>query len=305
MTERDIASSQLLTLRGVDHTARPTWKLRETIEFYRDKLGLPLVHTISARGWGPATHPDFLHFFFDSGNGSTIAFFYYLGSDMPDAMQGREYAAPVPEDHITDATHTAWLVDSASELQAWKTKLEASGLKVSVETRHEVIESIYVRDPNGYFIEFTRKLRPLGLVDSQDAELTLKAALAAEDAAAIAGKRLSCIDDVWAAKANMLDKKAPSPKNFGASGKTLGIYVPRVEEFSSLLQNAALRDDCRFSVVGNYDLIEAEVTLQFDRRALGLKPAVWYGLFTGGVRGRIEKFDRDSVVISPAAKSSI
>ncbi|MGC3984005.1 MAG: VOC family protein [Pseudorhodoferax sp.] len=38
---------------GVHHTARPTWKLRETIEFYRDTLGLPLVHAISARGWGP------------------------------------------------------------------------------------------------------------------------------------------------------------------------------------------------------------------------------------------------------------
>ena len=69
-----------LTLRGVDHTARPTWKLRETIEFYRDKLGLPLVHVISARGWGPATHPDFLHLFFDSGNGSSIAFFYSFGT---------------------------------------------------------------------------------------------------------------------------------------------------------------------------------------------------------------------------------
>ena len=41
-------------LNGVHHTARPTWKLRETVEFYRDKLGLPLVHAISARGWGPS-----------------------------------------------------------------------------------------------------------------------------------------------------------------------------------------------------------------------------------------------------------
>ena len=27
-----------LLLNGVDHTARPTWKLRETVEFYRDML---------------------------------------------------------------------------------------------------------------------------------------------------------------------------------------------------------------------------------------------------------------------------
>ena len=87
------ASSSKLVLCGVDHTARPTWKLKETVEFYRDILGLPLIHVISARGWGPATHPDFLHFFFDSGHGSTIAFFYYLGSDVPEQMQGRDNAA--------------------------------------------------------------------------------------------------------------------------------------------------------------------------------------------------------------------
>ena len=46
-----------LSLNGVDHTARPTWKLNETVEFYRDILGLPLVHAISARGWGPPRPP--------------------------------------------------------------------------------------------------------------------------------------------------------------------------------------------------------------------------------------------------------
>jgi catechol 2,3-dioxygenase-like lactoylglutathione lyase family enzyme len=105
-----------LRLHGVDHTARPTWRLRETVAFYRDILGLPLVHVISARGWGPATHPDFLHFFFDSGQGSTIAFFYYLGSDEPEALRGRSRMRPLPEDHVFDATHTAWLVESEDEL---------------------------------------------------------------------------------------------------------------------------------------------------------------------------------------------
>src|ERR1700761_835566 len=175
------ANPQQLKLPGVDHTARPTWKLRETVEFYRDKLGLPLIHVISARGWGPSTHPDFLHFFFDSGNGSTIAFFYYLGSNQPGELNGRAERAPVPEDHVFDATHTAWLVESEEKLHEWKAKLERAGLNLSVETRHEVIESIYVRDPNGYFIEFTRKLRPLGKLDAEDAALTLQAAMEAED----------------------------------------------------------------------------------------------------------------------------
>ena len=287
-----------LVLRGVDHTARPTWKLRETIEFYRDKLGLPLVHVISARGWGPATHPDFLHFFFDSGNGSTIAFFYYLGAQMPQALEGRADRPPLPDDHVFDATHTAWIVDSAADLQSWKRRLEAQGLEVSVETAHEVIESIYVRDPNGYFVEFTRKLRPLDAIDAADGALTLQAALAAEDAAAANNRQLAHIDDIWSGKARLLDARR---KTAGASiAAGIGIYVPRLQEFSALVKDAAARGDCTVTQEGDYDLIESADPVEFRRKTLGLKPAVWYGLFTGGVRGRIDVFDRDRVVIVPA-----
>lgn len=286
-----------LTLKGVDHTARPTWKLRETIEFYRDKLGLPLVHVISARGWGPATHPDFLHFFFDSGRGSTIAFFYYLGSDAPAALEGRAAMKPLPEDHVFDATHTAWLVDSEDELRAWKHKLEAAGLNVSVETRHEVIESIYVRDPNGYFVEFTRKLRPLSDVDALDAQLTLQAAIDAEAAAAQAGQRLTRIDTIWSRKAALLAQRTGRH----TAGGSIRIFVPRVDEFATLVKAARTRAACRVSSVESFDLIEADTAIEFERKELGLKPAVWYGLFTGGVQGAIEVFDRDRVRIAPSA----
>lgn len=282
-----------LTLGGVDHTARPTWKLRETIEFYRDKLGLPLIHVISARGWGPATHPDFLHFFFDSGNGSTIAFFYYLGSDQPASLEGREHLAPVPDDHVFDATHTAWQVETADDLHAWKIRLESKGLKVSSETRHEVIESIYVRDPNGYFIEFTRKLRPLTALDATDGDLTLQAALSAEDNARKQGRRVTAIDEVWSLKASLLDSAG------GASGTGLSIYVPCVDEFAALVREASRSAECTVTRMGGYDRIDADHPIEFRRADLGLKPAVWYGLFTGGLRGTIETLDRDRVRIAP------
>ncbi|MBL0420707.1 VOC family protein [Ramlibacter sp. AW1] len=279
-----------LVLRGVDHTARPTWKLQETLHFYRDVLGLPLVHVISARGWGPATHPDFLHFFFDSGNGSTIAFFYYLGEDEPATLQGRAGRAPWPEDHVFDATHTAWLVDSAEELQAWRQRLEQLGLEVSVATTHEVIESVYVRDPNGYFIEFTRKLRPLGEVDATDAELTLRAAVDAEHDARSQGRRVRHIDEVWARKASLLSSAGRAP---------LRIHVPAVPEFAALVEAARGRPGCRVTPGPTHHLIESEQPLEFGRRELGLKPAVWWGLFTGGVHGSIESYDRDRVRIAP------
>jgi catechol 2,3-dioxygenase-like lactoylglutathione lyase family enzyme len=279
-----------LVLGGVDHTARPTWKLEETVRFYRDILGLPLVHVISARGWGPATHPDFLHFFFDSGNGSTIAFFYYLGEEQPATLQGRAACPPWPQDHVFDATHTAWLVSSAEELQGWRQRLEQQGLEVSVATTHEVIESVYVRDPNGYFIEFTRKLRPLGEVDAVDAEMTLQAAIGAEQEARAAGRRVTHIDDIWARKAALQVKPGAAP---------LQIFVPAVPEFATLVEAARKRDNCKVVDGPVHHVIEAQQPLEFGRRELGLKPAVWWGLFTGGVRGSIQHFDRDRVVIAP------
>ncbi len=186
-----------LRLHGVDHTARPTWNLRETVEFYRDVLGLPLLHTISARGWGHPGHPDFLHFFFDSGNGSTIAFFYYLGSDRPERYW--------PEDHpFYASTHTAWTVESEDELHLWKETLETRGLKVSPYTRHEVLESIYFRDPNGYPLEITLRLRDLHHLDAKDASLTLEAAMQLEDERGRSSERLTDIDTVWRRKGRLV-----------------------------------------------------------------------------------------------------
>ena len=213
-----------LRLSGVDHTARPTWKLRETIEFYRDTLGLPLVHTIAARGWGPESHPDFLHFFFDSGNGSTIAFFYYLGEPRP---QERPLMPPTPDDHVFDATHTAWLTDSAEQLLAWKDMLEAKGVEVSSTTQHEVIESIYFRDPNGYFIEITVKLRELQSLDARDAALTLEAAIIAEQTASDHPGQVRQIDTVWQEKGRLLSGQC------GIKSAGPGIFVPALAEFAS------------------------------------------------------------------------
>lgn len=281
-----------LRLQGVDHTARPTWKLRETVEFYRDTLGLPLVHTISARGWGPETHPDFLHFFFDSGNGSTIAFFYYLGELGP---AERPPMPPTPDDHVFDATHTAWLADSAEQLLAWKEMLEAKGVDVSATTQHEVIESIYFRDPNGYFIEITVKLRSLQSLDAQDAALTLQAAIDAERAAGQSAKPVREIDTVWREKGKLLSSK------FGTTGDGPGIFVPALAEFASVIDVAKRDEECKVSQPSpDYFLIEGKTALEFRRRELGLKPAVWYGLFTGGLRGRIDAYDKDRVRVVAA-----
>lgn len=190
--------SEQMTLNGVHHTARPTWKLKETLEFYRDTLGLKLVHCVSARGWGSAAHPDFLHFFFDSGAGSTIAFFYYLGDDQPTHLVHR------PE-YDNDAVHTAWRVETHEELMAWRALLEKRGVAIMYQIEHEVVESIYFRDPNGYYLEIGRPIRDFIPLDTHDAELTLAAAIAVEEARAQTGDRLKDIESVWKAKGAMLE----------------------------------------------------------------------------------------------------
>ena len=296
-THPAVADGRLLPLRlyGVDHTARPTWKLAETVHFYRDVLGLPLIHTISARGWGPETHPDFLHFFFDSGLGSTIAFFHYLGEAAPGWMSDRAGAKPWPEDHVFDANHTAWLVDDAATLQAWRDRLIAAGIEVSIETAHEVIESIYFRDPNGYFIEITRKLRPLEALDASDAELTLQAAITATQQAQRFGG-LKSIDTVWSIKAQAL----ASARREDLSPVT--IFVPDLPEFACVAFAAEAMPGCAVSASrGGYIRIDSSEPVTFDRKAMGLRPALWYGLFTGGVFGSID-YGRDRLTISPALK---
>jgi len=181
-------------LHGVHHTARPTWKLKETVEFYRDKLGLPLVHAISARGWGPEDHADFLHFFFDSGNGSTIAFFYYIGTTRPEYLAARD-------DYQFRATHTAWQVQKVEDLNLWRKRLIEADIPLRYETRHEIIESIYFEDPNGYSVEITCQLRPMTQADSRDATLTIESAIALEQG----GTRYTDIDSVWRRKGALLE----------------------------------------------------------------------------------------------------
>lgn len=184
-------------LHGVDHTARPTWKLAETVAFYRDVLGLELVHAITAKGWGreKEEHADFIHFFFDSGNDSTIAFFYYIGTEQPEDLK-------VPRGYMAMANHTAWRVETEEELLGWQRRLEQHGVAVSQSVRHEIIESIYFRDPNWYPLEIARSLRATEMIDAVDADLTMKAAL---DLAAKGD--WTSIEQLWRAKADLVRER--------------------------------------------------------------------------------------------------
>ena len=58
-------------IRGVNHLALVCKDMARTVEFYRDVLGMPLVETIDLPGGRGQ------HFFFDIGNGDSLAFFWF------------------------------------------------------------------------------------------------------------------------------------------------------------------------------------------------------------------------------------
>jgi len=181
-------------MRGVDHVAYPAWELEETIHFYRDVLEFPIKHCILAPGWGNEPHPDFAHFFFDIGGGGTIAFFHYFDVE--------RYADPNMPDRINRARHLALAVDTEEELNHYQRRLEEGGYPLRFRIMHELIESIYVWDPNGYAIEISRPLRPLQEADSVDTELSIQALVEV-----VKGPEPS-LTKVWERKAELIAERA-------------------------------------------------------------------------------------------------
>ena len=130
------------------------------------------------RDRGPDDHPDFIHFFFDIGNGDRIAFFYYFGLEQPASLgKGDVYATFGPDtpDFFVKSRHLAIHVDSEEHLLEYRRRLDDSEWPVEMQIQHETIESIYTHDPNGYMFEITRALRPVTPQEDLDANLTIDA----------------------------------------------------------------------------------------------------------------------------------
>ena len=76
------------------------------------------------------------------------------------------------------------------------------------------------------------------------------------------------------------------------------IYVLDVPEFAPVLDAARKNPNCRVSPVRKgYYQIETTGEVTFNRKAMQLKPALWYGIFTGGLNGEIKHFGRDEVTV--------
>jgi catechol 2,3-dioxygenase-like lactoylglutathione lyase family enzyme len=131
-------------IRGLHHNAYRCRDSEETRRFYEDFLGLPLVNAFPIRETKSGRETHVLHAFYAMDDGSCLAFF-----EVPDG------SFEFKEQHDYDL-HIALEVDRA-ELEPMMEKAKAAGLSVRGIADHRTIDSIYLRDPNGYVIELTAK----------------------------------------------------------------------------------------------------------------------------------------------------
>lgn len=134
-----------MALKRIHHVAYRCNDAKQTVEFYRDLLGMPFKLAFAEDKVPSTGEPDpYMHIFMDAGGGNVIAFF-----ELPNAPQmGRDMNTPEWVQHI------AFELDELPELQAMKDKLEAAGLDVLGPINHGIFDSIYFFDPNGHRLEF-------------------------------------------------------------------------------------------------------------------------------------------------------
>ncbi|MEU0371292.1 VOC family protein [Streptomyces sp. NPDC006283] len=127
------------TARGVHHVAFICRDVEETIRFYQELLGFPLVEIVENRDYRGSTH-----FFFDIGNGNLLGFFDFPGHDHPPATET-----------VGGVQHMALSVD-AEQFAAGRKALDEAGVKY-VGPDRGVEDSLYLHDPNGVPLELYRE----------------------------------------------------------------------------------------------------------------------------------------------------
>jgi glyoxylase I family protein len=125
--------------RGFHHVALICRDVEETIKFYQEFLGFPLVELVENRDYAGSSH-----FFFDMGARNLLGFFDFPGHDHADFSET-----------IGAVQHIA-LSTPADRFAEIKAKLDTAGVEYLGPDRG-IEDSLYIRDPNGVGIEFYRE----------------------------------------------------------------------------------------------------------------------------------------------------
>ena len=149
---------------GVNHLALVCKDMARTVEFYQGILGMPLLKTINLPGGRGQ------HFFFDCGNGDSIAFFWF--PDAPARAPGiaSPEALPTKGSFVTahgSMNHIAFNVP-ADKFDEYYDRLVSKGVEVTKILNHDnsptqssdvlndevYVRSVYFFDPDGICLEF-------------------------------------------------------------------------------------------------------------------------------------------------------
>ena len=165
------ASNPEFEFKGVNHLALVCKDMAKTVEFYRDILGMPLMKTIDLPGGRGQ------HFFFDMGNGDSLAFFWF--PEAPKAAPGISAPEFLPtKGNFMSAhgsmNHIAFNVP-AEKFDEYYERLQAKGIEVTKILNHDnsdtqssdhmhddvFVRSVYFFDPDGVCLEFAAWTRVL------------------------------------------------------------------------------------------------------------------------------------------------
>jgi glyoxylase I family protein len=133
--------------RGVHHVAFVARDVEQTIRFYQEVLGFPLVELVENRDYAGSSH-----FFFDLGNRNLLGFFDFPGHDHPEWVET-----------IGALQHLALSV-TPERFAALRATLDAAGIEYMGPDRG-IDNSLYIRDPNGLGLEFYAE--ELGLFEGE------------------------------------------------------------------------------------------------------------------------------------------
>jgi len=125
--------------RGVHHVAVLCTDVERTVRFYQDLLEFPLTDLFENRDFRGSTH-----FFFDIGNGNSLAFFDFPGLDLG------------PYAEVLGGLHHLAISVPPDRWARLKTKLDEAG----IDYQHVDGSSLYFRDPDGTRVELISD--PLG-----------------------------------------------------------------------------------------------------------------------------------------------
>lgn len=170
-----MSAKDQIKFNGLHHLALVCKDMERTVDFYTNVLGMTLKKGFDLPGYGQ-------HFFFDMGNGSELAFFWF--NDAKPAQPGVAAVKNIvgsQQGNISSAhgsmNHVAFSV-AADEIGLYREKLMAKGVDCTPIVDHNDavtgadagaypdamnkpwLQSFYFLDPDGIMLEFCADLEP-------------------------------------------------------------------------------------------------------------------------------------------------